>query len=139
VTAPRIDHIGIIVDDLDAAIERFSLLLGVASERRDLPEVELRIAEFRAENLSIELIAYDGSAELARRVMGSDPGINHITMSVDNVDTALKRLGAAGFRAQPGFPRRGAHGTVVFFERDAATGLLFELCAPDARKVEEPS
>jgi methylmalonyl-CoA/ethylmalonyl-CoA epimerase len=139
VSAPRIDHIGIIVDDLDAAVERFALLLGVASERRDLPEVELRIAEFRTDNLTIELIAYDGSAELARRVMGSDPGINHMTVSVDNMDAALERLGAAGFRVQPGFPRPGAHGTVVFFERDAATGLLFELCAPDERKAEEPS
>src|SRR5262249_8125152 len=136
-TLPRIDHIGIIVADLDAAIERFSALLGIASERRDLPEVGLRIAEFHAENIDIELIAYDGSAILARRVMGNEPGINHMTVCVDGIEAALERLGAAGFRAQLGFPRRGAHGTIAFLERDPVTGLLFELCAPDRREGKE--
>ena len=136
-TLPRIDHIGIIVADLDAAIARFSALLGIASERRELPEVGLRIAEFHAENLDIELIAYDGSAAFARRVMGSELGINHLTLSVQSIEAALERLGAAGFRAEPDFPRRGAHGTIAFLERDPVTGLLFELCAPDRREGKE--
>ena len=138
-TLPRIDHIGIIVADLDAAIERFSALLGIGSERRDLPEVGLRIAEFHAANLDIELIAYDGSAVFARRVMGSEPGINHMTLSVDSIEAALERLGPAGFQAQPAFPRRGAHGTVAFLDRDPVTGLLFELCAPDPHEGRERS
>jgi hypothetical protein len=33
-------------------------------------------------------------------------------------------------RVQDGVPRCGAHGTVAFFQRDQATGLLFEICAP---------
>ena len=132
-TLPRIDHIGIIVPDLDAAIARFSALLGgLAPHRRDLPELELRIAEFSTANLDIELIAYSGPAVLARRVMGGEPGFNHVTVSVDSVAEAIERLAQAGFVAQPGFPRRGAHGTVAFFERDKSTGLLFEVCATDA-------
>ena len=72
-TPPRIDHIGIIVPDLDAAIARFSALLGgLAPVDRNLPEVGLRIAEFHTANLNIELINYDGPAELARRVMGDE-------------------------------------------------------------------
>jgi methylmalonyl-CoA/ethylmalonyl-CoA epimerase len=136
-SAPRIDHIGIIVPDLEAAIERFSALLGgLVPERRDLPDVGLRIAEFHAANIAIELIAYDGEAQLARRVMGSEPGLNHLTVAVDDVDPALGRLGASGFRAQPGFPRAGAHGTVAFFERDEETGMLFEICAPVTKPKE---
>jgi methylmalonyl-CoA/ethylmalonyl-CoA epimerase len=138
-TLPRIDHIGIIVADLDAAIARLSALLGISSERRDLPELGLRIAEFHTENLGIELIAYEGSASFARRVMGNEPGINHITLSVDSIEGALERLGAAGFRAQPDFPRPGAHGTVAFLERDPMTGLLFELCASDGHVGKEQS
>jgi catechol 2,3-dioxygenase-like lactoylglutathione lyase family enzyme len=42
-SAPCIDHIGIIVRDLEAAIERFSALLGgLAPQRRDLPDVGLQ-------------------------------------------------------------------------------------------------
>ena len=98
----------------------------------DLPEVGLRIAEFQTENLNIELIAYDGPAEFARRVMGDDFGINHLTIQVEDVADAVARLADAGLRVQEGFPRRGAHGTVAFFRRDDTTGLLFEVCAPDA-------
>ena len=129
---PRIDHIGIIVADLDAAVMRFSALFGgLAHERRDLAEVGLRIAEFHTENLNIELIAYDGDAAFARQVMGSEPGINHITVAVTSVGEAVERLRSRGFQVQLGFPRAGAHGEVAFFERDAATGLLFEVCAPN--------
>ncbi len=137
-TLPRIDHIGIIVPDLEAAVARLSALLGgPAPRQRDLPELDLRIAEFYTANLAIELIAYSGAAALARRAMGGENGFNHVTISVENVDAALERLAAAGFVAQPGFPRRGAHGTVAFFERDAATGLLFEICGPETAK-EQP-
>jgi catechol 2,3-dioxygenase-like lactoylglutathione lyase family enzyme len=135
VSLPRIDHIGIIVGDLEAAVGRFSAVLGgLVPQRRDLPDVGLRIAEFHTDNLAIELIAYDGDARFARTVMGSEPGINHITVAVEDVPSAIERLGAAGFKAQPGFPRAGAHGTVAFFERDTTTGLLFEVCAPHASK-----
>jgi catechol 2,3-dioxygenase-like lactoylglutathione lyase family enzyme len=130
---PRVDHIGVIVGDLDSAVETFSRLLqGVAPIRRDLPEAGLRIAEFHTENLNIELIAYDGSADFARQVMGEEIGINHLSIQVEDVGEAIARLADAGLRVQPGFPRRGAHGTVAFFERDETTGLLFEVCAPDA-------
>jgi methylmalonyl-CoA/ethylmalonyl-CoA epimerase len=136
-SAPRIDHIGIIVADLEAAIERFGALLGgLVPERRDLPDVGLRIAEFHAVNIAIELIAYDGDAPLARRVMGSTPGLNHVTVAVDDVDAAIGRLGASGFHIQPGFPRAGAHGTVAFFERDEETGMLFEICALETKPKE---
>jgi hypothetical protein len=55
---PRVDHIGIIVPDLEAAIAKLSRLLeGLLPQRRDLPEVGLRLAEFQTENLNIELIA----------------------------------------------------------------------------------
>ena len=137
-TLPRIDHIGVIVPDLEAAIGRLSALLGgLAPQCRDLPELDLHIAEFHTANLVIELIAYSGPAAFARGVMGGESGLNHVTLAVESVGAALERLAQARFVAQPGFPRRGAHGSVAFFERDPATGLLFEICAPEARK-EQP-
>ena len=46
-------------------------------------------------------------------------------------EDAVAKLTDAGLRVQEGFPRRGAHGTVAFFQRDDTTGLLLEVCAPD--------
>lgn len=130
-TPPHIDHIGIIVADLEQAAEQMRPLFGEIALIRELPEVGLRVAEFHAANVVIELLQYSGEAAFARRVMGERLGLNHISARVDNVDRSISELGAAGLVPMQGFPRQGAHGRVAFFEPDPLTGLLFEVCEPD--------
>jgi methylmalonyl-CoA/ethylmalonyl-CoA epimerase len=125
----KIDHIGIIVKDLEAAVARLGVLFGKA-HIKDLPEVGLRVAEFRAANVTVELLQYTGDCEFARRVMGSRIGLNHLSLHVEDTERSIEELRAAGFVPMQGFPRQGAHGRVAFFEPDAVTGLLFEICKP---------
>lgn len=127
----RIDHIGIIVADLEAAVARLGVLFGEA-EIKELPDVGLRVAEFHAENVTIELLQYTEGSEFARKVMGERLGLNHISARVENVDQSIAELKARGLEPMAGFPREGAHGRVAFFEPDAVTGLLFEVCQPHA-------
>ena len=128
----HIDHIGIIVADLDAAVGRLKPLFGNSIRIKELVDVGLRVAEFQAANVTVELLQYTGKDDaFARQVMGERLGLNHISARVDNVDDALAELRAAGLRPQAGFPRQGAHGRVAFFEPDPLTGLLFEICQPD--------
>lgn len=54
---PRIDHLGIVVNDLDAAIARVRAHLKVEPEGRKLPGAGLNLAVFRAANVGIELLA----------------------------------------------------------------------------------
>ena len=131
-TPPRIDHIGIIVADLEQAVEKLRPLFGEQARIRELPEVGLRVAEFQAANVVIELLQYTGDADFARGVMGSQLGLNHISARVEDVDRSVSELTAAGFTPMQGFPREGAHGRVAFFEPDRLTGLLFEICQPGA-------
>ena len=129
----KIDHIGIIVADVEAAVRRLKPLFGDAVEIKELAEVGLRVAEFRAANVTVELLQYTGTNDaFARRVMGERLGLNHVSACVEDVDRALAKLRAAGLQPMEGFPRQGAHGRVAFFEPDATTGLLFEICQPDA-------
>lgn len=131
----KIDHIGIIVADLEAAVRRLKPLFGDAVEIKELAEVGLRVAEFRAANVTVELLQYTGKNDaFARRVMGERLGLNHVSARVEDVDRALAELRAAGLQPMAGFPRQGAHGRVAFFEPDATTGLLFEICQPDAQE-----
>ena len=130
----KIDHIGIIVADLEAAVRRLKPLFGDAVEIKELAEVGLRVAEFRAANVTVELLQYTGKNDaFARRVMGERLGLNHVSARVEDADRALAELRAAGLRPIEGFPRQGAHGRVAFFEPDAVSGLLFEICQPDPR------
>ena len=133
-SAPTIDHIGIIVADLDAALERLKPLFGAPSQLKEIADAGLRVAEFHAANVTIELLQYAGEAQFARRVMGERPGLNHVSARVDDLDRSLASLVAAGFKPMEGFPRQGAHGRVVFFEPDPVSGLLFEICQPEAKE-----
>jgi methylmalonyl-CoA/ethylmalonyl-CoA epimerase len=136
-TAVHIDHIGIVVADLDDAMARLAPLFGVAPAVKELADVGLRVAEYRAANVVIELLQYTSEGEsFARSVMGSRVGLNHISARVADVERSIADLSAAGLRPMEGFPRRGAHGRVAFFEPDGVTGLLFEICQPDTHAEE---
>ena len=126
----RIDHIGIIVADVELAASKLKVLFGEPSIK-ELPDVGLRVAEFHTENVSIELLQYTQGSEFARNVMGERLGLNHISAHVEDVDQSVAELKANGLKPMSGFPRQGAHGRVAFFEPDAVTGLLFEVCQPD--------
>lgn len=129
----HIDHIGIIVADLDQAIARLGPLFGGAPLIKELADVGLRVAEFRAANVTVELLQYTGKNDaFARRVMGERLGLNHVSARVADVERSLAELRAAGLKPMEGFPRQGAHGRVAFFEPDAVSGLLFEICQPEA-------
>jgi methylmalonyl-CoA epimerase len=134
VNAPHIDHIGIIVADLEQAAAKLRPLFGEHDAIRELPDAGLRVAEFHAANVVIELLQYTGEAAFGRGVMGERLGLNHVSARVEDVERSIAELKIAGFTPMAGFPRHGAHGRVAFFEPDAVTGLLFEICQPDARK-----
>jgi len=130
---PHIDHIGIIVADLEQALARLRPLFGESAQVKELPEVGLRVVEFHAANVTVELLQYTSDdACFAKDVMGERLGLNHISARVEDVERSVAELSAAGFTPKAGFPRPGAHGRVAFFEPDNVTGLLFEICQPDA-------
>jgi len=131
-TRPRIDHIGIIVADLDEAVARLSPAFGNDLIWKDLPQFELRTATFQTANLAVELLQYTGEAAFAKGVMGAGLGINHVSAEVSDLDASVEALAGEGFDVQDGFPTEGAHGRVAFFKPDDVTGLLFEICEPNA-------
>lgn len=131
---PYIDHIGIVVADLDQAIEKLRPLFGTPARTKELTEVGLRVAEFDAANVVIELLQYTGGTDgFAQQVMGQRLGLNHLSARVTDVEQSVATLRQAGFTPMAGFPRQGAHGRVAFFEPDAVTGLLFEVCQVEAK------
>ena len=129
-TRPTVDHIGIIVADLDAAVVRLRPVFGDDVTVKDLVAHDLRVAEFRTANITVELLEYTGPAEFARKVMGDRLGINHVSLQVEDTNREIDTLQRHGFAIQDGFPTDGAHGRVAFFEPDDMTGLLFEICQP---------
>ena len=125
-----LDHIGIAVDDLDAALAFYADALGLdVDATEDVPSQGVRAHFLRVGSASLELLeATTERSPIGRFVSRRGPGIHHITLRVDDIAAALARLKARGIRLVDEIPREGAEGALVAFVHPAsAHGVLVEL------------
>ncbi len=126
----RIEHIGIAVHDLDAAIDFYRQTYGLDEwERIDLPERHMSVAVCRIGESMLELITpTSGEAAFARYLREKGEGIHHIAYEVDDVEAALRTVEGRGVRLVDAHGRPGIHGSCVAFLHPKATmGVLTEL------------
>jgi methylmalonyl-CoA epimerase len=127
---PTIDHIGIIVENLERSVALFECLFDLKpSGIKEMPGVGLRIVRLNGANISIELLQYSAEGEsFAKKTMGERPGINHLSIRVEDIKSSLENLEDKGVKVIEGFPRPGSHGQVAFFEPETTQGILLEVC-----------
>jgi methylmalonyl-CoA/ethylmalonyl-CoA epimerase len=125
-----LDHIGIAVKDLDAALSFYRDALGLEIE----PPEEVATQKVRAHFIpvgesALELLeATAPDSPIARYLEKRGPGIHHLTLRVDDIHAALARLKERGVRLIDEVPRPGAEGALVAFIHPAAAhGVLVEL------------
>lgn len=126
---PKLDHIGIAVEDLDAAIETYRTLGFTAEAVEDIPGFGVKVAFLPMESGSVELVqpVKDDSA-MAKYLEKKGQGIHHLCFEVADIRAELARLEAAGVQLVDKVPRQGAHGTLVAFLHPKSTGgVLIEL------------
>jgi methylmalonyl-CoA/ethylmalonyl-CoA epimerase len=126
----RIDHLGIAVQDLDAAVTTYRTALGFSLRRREvLVERGIEVAFFQAGPDRIELIAATRSdSEISRFLQKRGEGLHHLCLTVENIDAALAEMKAAGVRLIDQAPRPGADGRRAAFVHPASChGVLIEL------------
>ena len=112
----KIDHIGIVVRNLEEAVAAYSKGLGIAVERRaEVPAIQLRIAILRVGEMEIELLQYqDPDHPLVKSLNVRQPGLHHIGYAVEGFDGVLDALRANGCGVLEGFPRKGIFGKIAF-------------------------
>lgn len=127
----RIDHVGIVVENLDAAVAAYCGLLGFReTDRMVLAEQQVEAAFLQSGDTTVELIApTEPESGTARFLQNRGEGVHHICYVVEDLPAALARLKAAGMRLIDETPRKGAHGQVAFVHPKAAHGVLIELLA----------
>jgi methylmalonyl-CoA/ethylmalonyl-CoA epimerase len=126
----QLDHIGIVVADLEAAVAFYARAFGVTEwERIALPEQHMRVAVASVGASLIELIApTSDEASFAKFLRERGPGMHHVAYRVADIDGALASLRAEGVQLIDERPRRGIHNTrVAFIHPKAAMGVLVEL------------
>jgi methylmalonyl-CoA/ethylmalonyl-CoA epimerase len=112
----KVDHIGIVVRDLDEAVAAYSKGLGIEVERRaEVPAIQLKIAILKVGGMEIELLQYqDPEHPLVRSLNVQQPGLHHIGYAVEGLEGVLDALRANGCVVLEGFPRKGIFGKIAF-------------------------
>ena len=120
----RIDHIGIAVESLDAAMQPYvdGLGLTVASVE-ELASERVKVAMLPVGETKVELLEPTSpESNIAKFLEKRGPGVHHIAFSVPDAAAALSALKAAGVPLIDQAPRAGAGGTKVGFAHPKGFG-----------------
>ena len=129
-----IDHIAIVVADLEATIALYTQTLGFSEVYREIiADQGVEAVGLRAGDSIIELLRpLDEASPIAKFRGDAATKLHHTAYRVADVRSELARLKASGVRLIDETPRRGAHGnTIAFLHPRSTGGVLIELCQPD--------
>ncbi len=128
---PRgIHHLGVAVEDLDAAVETYERLFGAELEHREtVQEQGVEAASLRVGSDRVELLASLGEdTPVGKFLAKRGPGMHHVAYEVDDVGRAIDELAAEGAELIDERPRRGLFGLeVAFVHPDSVHGVLAEV------------
>ena len=93
----KVDHIAVVVPDLDAALKFWVEAFGLALERvESVPREGVDVAFLPVGDSEIELLQpTDPESGVARYLEKRGPGLHHLCFEVDDIDATLARLKAA--------------------------------------------
>lgn len=128
----RLNHVAIVVPDLDAATAIYRDTLGAkVSSPLDLPDHGVTTVFVELPNTKIELLHPLGAGSPIAKFLQANPagGMHHVCYEVTDILAARDRLRKAGARVLgDGEPRTGAHGKpVLFLHPKDFCGTLVEL------------
>jgi methylmalonyl-CoA/ethylmalonyl-CoA epimerase len=129
----RIDHIGVAVADLDAALALHQQTYGMPVVHREtMAEQGVEAVLLDVGDGHVELMAPLGDdTPVGRFLERRGPGLHHVAYAVDDVDSALRALREQGLQLIDERPRAGLRGSRVAFVHPSATGgVLTELVQP---------
>lgn len=127
----KIEHIGIAVEDLKAAVSIYETLLGTSCYKRETVESEMvETAFFQTGESKVELLgASSDESVIARYIEKHGSGLHHIAFEVKDIETELARLKKKGFTVLNEKPKQGADNKLVaFIHPKDCGGVLVELC-----------
>ena len=125
----KIHHVGVAVDDLDAAVELYQRVFGAELTHRASNEEDgLKAAFLRAGEAEVELLQpLRDDTPVAKFLAKRGPGLHHIAVAVPDIDQAIADARAEGLEMIDAEPRIGLHGTrIAFVHPKSVGGVLTE-------------
>lgn len=129
----EIDHVAIVVKDLDAAVRLYTQTLGFKEVYREIVgDQGVEAVGLEAGSAIVELLRpLDEQSPIANYRGAAETRLHHTAYRVANLQAKLDELKAGGVRLIDERPRQGAHGNLIAFLHPKSTaGVLIELCQP---------
>ena len=129
----RIDHIGVAVEDLDAAIALYGERLDLELVHRETVEsqgVEAVLLDVGENHVEL-LRPLSPDAPVGKFLAKRGPGLHHVAYQTTDIEGTLEALRAAGMRLIDEQPRTGIRGSrVAFLHPGSSGGVLTEIVQP---------
>jgi methylmalonyl-CoA/ethylmalonyl-CoA epimerase len=129
----RIDHIGVAVDDLEAAIALHEDTYGMALVHREVMAaqgVEAVLLDVGENHVEL-LRPLDDDTPVGRFLASRGPGLHHVAYQVRDIEAVLAALREAGARLIDETPRTGIRNSrVAFVHPESSGGVLTEIVQP---------
>ena len=129
----RIDHTGVAVDDLDAAIKLYRDVLGMPLVHREVVEVQgVEAVLLDVGDGHVELLSPLGDdTPVGKFLAKKGPGLHHVAYAVSDIEATLAALSEAGVQLIDETPRIGIRQSKVAFVHPRSTGaVLTEIVQP---------
>ncbi len=127
----KIDHIGVAVQNIDAASKLFVAALGgKVVHRETVTAMKLEVCKIELGGVVIELLQPKEAGEetVSKFLAKKGEGIHHVCYEVDDIHRAQAELAAQGYNAIWDQPRMGSsHKLVTFLHPKDTHGVLIEL------------
>jgi methylmalonyl-CoA epimerase len=119
-----IHHVGIAVEDLEAAVERYRSVLGIEPAHRErVTDQGVEEVLFDVTGGAIQLLGALGpDTPVGRFLARRGPGLHHVAYGVADLTRELDRLRAEGVRLVDETPRPGSRDTLIAFLHPASLG-----------------
>ena len=134
----NIDHIGVVVENIDEAIKFYTEKLGMRLVHQEVLEdrgIKVAFLTGKDGETAVELLEpinhEDINNTVAKFLKNRGPGLHHLAIRVNDIEASLRELESKGLQLVDKKPRPGARGHLVaFVHPKSVMGVLLELVQP---------
>ncbi|MDY6834519.1 MAG: methylmalonyl-CoA epimerase [Chloroflexota bacterium] len=130
----RIDHIAIVVKDLDESVQLYEKILGMKPEKiTTVQDQAVKSALYIiGDGSELELIQpIDSQSGVAKFLEKKGEGMHHVAFEVDNINQEIKSMLDKGVEVIDKQPRKGMAGTIAFLHPKSTGSVLMEMTQKD--------
>ena len=128
-TVNNIDHVGVAIKDIDAALKLFQQVFGTPpSEVEELADQGVRATLIQVGQTRLELLEpLSEESAVGRFIQSRGEGLHHLALNVDDISSKLEVLKTLGVRLVDQEPREGLSGSIAFVHPSSVFNMLTEL------------